>query len=94
MHISFAIQTGETAPALPGKYLWIFRRKKKIYKISNRRSKSCKSKVLKYTKLVVKSYSHYDSSPVPMYVKYKKTRIDNSNLEDVKEETTEKKDKE
>ena len=60
MHISFAIQTGETAPALPGKYLWIFRRKKKIYKISNRRSKSCKSKVLKYTKAVVKSYSHYD----------------------------------
>ena len=32
MHISFAIQTGETAPALPGKYLWIFRRKKKSTK--------------------------------------------------------------
>ena len=29
-----------------------------------------------------------------MYVKYKKTRIDNSDLEDVKEETKEKKDKE
>ena len=29
-----------------------------------------------------------------MYVKYNKTRIDNSDLEDVKEETKEKKDKE